>query len=560
MPESTGLASQVIIKLDGVEVQQPVMDKLASLTVDQQVHLPHMFVLRFNDPGLELLDNGPFNLAKQVEILAERADGSSFSLVKGEVTALEPNFQEGMIAELVVRGYDQSHRLYRETKSKAYLNIKDSDLASQIASGAGLQAEVDATSTIYPHLYQHNQTDLGLLMQRAWRIGYECFVSEGKLYFRRPPEGAASVTIKWGEDLLSFRPRMSLAEQVDEVVVKGWNPENKQPIVGRASRGKLYPDVEEPRDGAAWASGFGAGKLIVVDQPVLNQAEANVLAEARLNELSGAFIVAEGLALRRPDITAGKMLKAEALGKRFSGAYLVTNATHIFSAEGLRTLFSVRGARTGLLSEQVGGGSAALDRWPGLVVALVTNTDDPNEWGRVKLKFPWMSEDAESDWARVVGLGAGPEAGLFIVPEVGDEVIVAFLHGDFSQPVVLGGLWNGRAELPPEAKQAGPGEKPLVRTLHSIKGHKIAVYDNPEKKIEIVTADGRSITLSDKDSKIILKTSGVEIILDDSKVELKTQAEVTVKAGSNLKLEANGSIDIKANGQVNIKGALINLN
>ena len=102
-----------------------------------------------------------------------------------------------------------------------------------------------------------------------------------------------------------------------------------------------------------------------------------------------------------------------------------------------------------------------------MVTAIVTNTDDPNDWGRVKVKFPWMTDDAESDWARVAGIGAGPEAGFFVMPDVDDEVLVTFAHGDFSQPFVLGGLWNGQNNPPPEAAGAASGEKPLVRTWHS---------------------------------------------------------------------------------------------
>ena len=193
-------------------------------------------------------------------------------------------------------------------------------------------------------------------------------------------------------------------------------------------------------------------------------------------------------------------------------------------------------------------------------MGVVTNTADPQNWGRVKLKFPWMADDVESTWARVMGLGAGKKAGLVVVPAVGDEVLVAFEYGDFDWPVVLGGLWNGKNDLPPEAAQVSGNDKPLVRTWHSIDGHWMAMYDDSEKKIEIVTADGRSITVSDKDRKITIKTSNASIVVEDDKVNLETGTSVSLKAGSNLKLEASGNIDIQASGQVNIKGATVNLN
>jgi hypothetical protein len=267
MPSSNLLASQIHLSIQGAPVARAVMQDLLEVTVEQNIHLPDMFTIRFNDPKLKLLDSGPFDLTKSITIEALRMDGSQVTLMKGEITALEPEFEEGMLGVLAVRGYDISHRLYRETKSVAHLNKKDSDLAAEIARGASLQTVIDSTSNVYEHIYQHNQSDLEFLMQRAWRIGYECFIAEDKLYFRKPPRGKANLTLTWGADLLSFMPRMSLAEQVDEVIVKGWDADKQAPIVGRAQKGNLYPKIQEPKDGAGWAQPFGAGKLVIVDLP-----------------------------------------------------------------------------------------------------------------------------------------------------------------------------------------------------------------------------------------------------------------------------------------------------
>lgn len=558
MPENSALASQIRLKIGGTEVQPDVMAHVLAVEVDQHAYVPDMFTVRIQDPEFELIDQGPFDLTKELEIAAQTQEDEWVDLMKGEITALEPEFQEGMIARLVVRGYDKSHRLYRETKSMAHLNKKDSDLATEIAQAAGLQADVETTSTVYDHIFQHNQTDLAFLKERAWRIGYECYVSEGKLVFKKPSATGAGVELTWGEDLLSFYPRMNLAEQVDEVVVRGWSVDEKKAVVGRAQQGALYPEIEEPKDGAAWARAFGKGKRIIVDDNVASQAEADALAEARLNEISGAFVQAEGEALRRPDIKAGKGVSLVALGERFSGTYLVTRARHSYTAEGLKTVFSVKGARTGLFLEAVGGAAGAA-RTPGVVPALVTNTDDPENLGRVKLQFPWMSEDAESDWARVVGTGAGPDAGLFVIPEVGDEVLVAFEQGNFRKPYVLGGLWNGQQAVPPTAAS---GEMPLVRSWHSRTGHHISIYDNTDNKIELVTAGGQKVVLDDANRNItITSSSGITVTFDDGGGKFSVQGnQIEIKADSNLKIEAGANMDLQAGGQLTIKGALINLN
>ncbi len=355
---------------------------------------------------------------------------------------------------------------------------------------------------------------------------------------------------------------MTLAEQVDEVVVRGWDADKQAPIVGQAEQGELYPEIKESKNGAEWSQQFGKGKLIIVDQPVVSQAEADNLAAARLNELSGAFVQAEGEAYRRPELKAGQWVKLDALGDRLNGQYLVTSATHVYSTDGFRTRFIVRGARTGSLLELTNH-RPPVQRWPGVVTAVVTNTDDPQNWGRVKVKFPWMTEEAESDWARLAAPGAGPEAGFYALPEVDDEVLVAFEHGDFSRPTILGSMWNGQHSVPPTVAGAAQNERPLIRTWHSRTGHAITMHDDSDNKVEIKTAGGHTLTMDDNGSQIEIKSSGgLTITLDDnsSKISIESGNEIELKASGNMKLEAGGNMDIKANGQVNVKGAMVNLN
>jgi uncharacterized protein involved in type VI secretion and phage assembly len=222
----------------------------------------------------------------------------------------------------------------------------------------------------------------------------------------------------------------------------------------------------------------------------------------------------------------------------------------------------VRGVRTGTVSEQLGS-PAPVDRFPSVVTGIVTNAEDPKGWGRVKLKVPWMSDEAESDWARVSGPGAGPESGMCLIPEVGDEVVVAFEHGDFSRPFVLGGLWNGQADLPPETAGAGSDEKPLVRTWRSRTGHRMTMYDDSKNKIEIETAGGHNVSIDDAGKKLTITTGGgLSVTMDDngSKITIESGNEVEITSTGNMKIEAGGNLDLKANGQVNVRGAMVNLN
>jgi len=574
MAKQAVLTTEFKLYIDGQKVSDAVKGMVAEITVDQSVHMPHMFTIRLYDPQLKMLDQGPFDLTKVVKITASDSANQPTTLIEGEVTALEPIFGQDMVAELIVRGYDRTHRLYRETKSRAFLNKKDSDLAQELGQEANLSVVVDPTSTVYDHIFQHNQTNLAFLMQRAWRIGYDCYLNEGTLHFCKPKNSGSSLTLTWGDDLLSFRPRVTLAEQVDEVIVRGWDIEKQEAIVGKASDGHLYPDIKESQNGAAWGGEFGNGKVVLVNYPVVSQAEADTLANARLDEASGAFILAEGEALRRPDLKAGQMVALKLLGKRLSGRYLITSVTHSYTPEGFYSRFSVRGSRTGLLTDHFQK-REPVKRWPGVVTAVVTNTDDPKNWGRIKVKFPWMTEDAESDWARVVVPGAGPEAGFYLLPEVNDEVLVIFEHGDFSRPYVIGGMWNGKHVVPPPINEAGQNERPLIRSWHSRTGHAITMYDDSKSKIEIKSSKGISIVIDDSNNKITISGSAEVHIQSEANMKLEAGGNLDMKASGAVTLEAGDSLDIKAtrnmkleaintdiNGsaQVAVTGAVIKLN
>jgi len=565
------MASSIYVKIDGAALPTLIEANIIEVVVDQNAHLPAMFTIVIHDdrdhdsPEFDVTDNDIFDLGKTVKIEVETDEMSGSATIEkvtwinGEITALEPVFGESMVTQLLVRGYDKSHRGFREVKSNTFLNSKDSDIASQLADQAGLSPNVDTTSEVYDHIYQNNQSSLSFLMQRAWRIGYECYVEDGKLNFKKPPTSGEQCTLVYGDDLASFYPRLTVSEQVTEVVVKGWDPKKKEAIVGKSTKGSIYPNIGISKDGGAYAGDFGTSKYTIVDHPVQSQAEADAIAKARLDELSGSFIEAEGRAFRRPDIRAGKRIKLENLGKRFSGTYLVTSATHRWSGGGfLTTDFVVSGTRSGTFIERLTK-QDPVNRWTGVVPAIVTDTEDPDKWGRVKLKYPWMDDEQQSHWARIVSVGAGGDnSGIIAVPYVDDEVLVAFEQGDFNRPYVLGGLWNGKDKPPPDTTDAS-GEIPKVRSWRSRTGHYISMYDNADKKIELATNDGHTITLDDKNKQIVISSpGGMTLTVDDNakSVKLVSAGDVTIESKGNMNFNSTGDMKLNATKNMTLEAKL----
>jgi len=197
-------------------------------------------------------------------------------------------------------------------------------------------------------------------------------------------------------------------------------------------------------------------------------------------------------------------------------------------------------------------------RYYGVAFAIVTNNKDPEGLGRVKVKLPWMADNAESDWARVVTPMAGAGRGLYFLPEVDDEVLVAFEHGSLEAPYVLGALWNGK-DKPPESNADG---KNNLRTIKSRSGHVIRLTDKGgEEKIEIIDKSAKnSIVISTKDNTVTI-TADADVTIQSDKGKLKLSGngvEITSKAA--VKIEASQNMDLKAGPQLNIKGGMVNIN
>jgi len=160
------------------------------------------------------------------------------SMLKGEVTALEPEFSPGEAPTLKIHGYDLLHRFRRGRNTRSFVNMKDSQIAEQIAGELGLRAQADDTQITHEYVLQSNQTDVDFLMERARRIRYEVTVKDKTLNFRKAANNKDKlVSLDFGLTLTSFYPRLNTLRQVSEVVVQGWNHKTKKAITSKAQAG-----------------------------------------------------------------------------------------------------------------------------------------------------------------------------------------------------------------------------------------------------------------------------------------------------------------------------------
>ena len=540
------------ITVDGQPMPEQLYEVLALVRVEESIHLPDTFTLRFEDPHFELFDRQTFGLGTRIDI-AFSSESDMVTVTRGEVTALTVEPGPRGRHQLVVSGLDATHRLARGPKSRSFLNMTDADIVSQIAADHGLDTDIDATTEVNAYVLQHSQSDYAFCRDRAERIGFDLWVAEGKLFFKRHAEAQETPpTLTWGDNLLAFRARFASAERCDEVTVRGWDPAAKAAIVGRSDQGDAGTTARAATDLADSARrAFGRITRFAGQFPVSSQSEADALARSLHLKASGDEVTVRGEARGNPLIAAGANVELSQVGDRLAGTYRVTSVEHMHGADlAYTSRFVCGGKDPAALADLVAGGAngQAKRGWGSLVVGVVTNADDPQSLGRVKVKFPTLTDQDESDWARAVSPGAGFDRGLQLIPEVNDEVLVGFEHDDKRRPVVLGGLWNG-SDTPPGAKVNGGNVE--TRVWKSRNGHLMELDDSP--------VDKGSITISHGDAKSSLHLELKESALRAEKKLAISADSIEITADTTLKLKA-GSVEIQADGEVKISGSLIRLN
>jgi len=560
------LLSQVYIKIRGSDAPEELMNEIYEIVVDTSLHLPNMFTLRLNDSGLKWIDSKTLDLGKEVEISAKAIEANQKEkLMEGEVTAIEPEFIQDMGANLVIRGYGKSHRLHRSKKARVFVNMSDSTIVQNIAGENGLSANVESTSPTHEQVFQDYQTDMEFIQDRARRNGYFAYVdADSKLIFRKQPQTRGKVVLQWGGNLLDLHIRKSTVEQVGKANVHGWDIKAKKEILATVAGPEGTPVVGGSlQDGGQVAK---SAYQLKPDQgvehlntfPVQDVTEANKIAQSSLNEKGNAFLQAEGTCLGDPKVQAGAKVEIKGIGDKFSGTYLVTRAIHRYGEDGYTTKFEISGYRANTLAQLLtnNNGSGGY----GVVVGIVTNAKDPEDLARVKVKYPTISNDLESNWIRLVSPMAGPDRGFEFIPEVNDEVLVAFEYNDFNKPYILGALWNGTDKPPATSKDAVNDKGVNKRIMKTRSGHTITLDDTEKKEqISIVSKSGHTITLDDTDGKekisTIDKTKKNSIVIDSAEntLTLQFQGDIIMNAEGKLQLNSKGDILIDSKGKIDIK-------
>ncbi|MFD4376708.1 VgrG-related protein [Streptomyces sp. NPDC058486] len=583
-----GVASALVVEVGGRPLPARLMNTLVEGYVDDSRTLPDLFLLRFRDPDRALLAQGGIAVGTEIALLARSGGGTEpRPLLSGVVTALELELDESG-TYTVVRGLDETYKLLRGARVAAYQNMTLSDIVGQVAQRAGLKpGTVDVAGPVLDHVAQANVSDWAFVRGLAEEAGAQAYVRDGMLHVVKPAEAGGApdasaradrdpLVLERGANLLRCRASVSAAEQVSEVEVRGWDVRGKRALVGRAPAGSsstlalgvTAAQVTEP---------LGEARHVVTDGGYGTQERVDRAAKALAERIAGSFAELEAVIRGNPEVRAGTAVALNAVGAPFEGRYTVTSSRHVFDAlRGYETWITVSGQQERSLLGLTGGAPAEGPRSGGLVNATVTDTQDPEGSGRVKVTFPWLSDEYASDWARTAQ-AAGTGGGEPYIPEVGDEVVVGFELGRLDRPYVLGGLYNGQ-DRPSGGGAVDPTSGAVDRRAFASKGgHKLELLDTAggAQGVRLRTGDGKltidldqsgtavtigsdgAVRITAKEKVSITASGGVSVAAERGALELSGDS-VSVTARQGVKVDGGqGAVRLATGGTVDVQGATV---
>ncbi len=328
------------ITINGAPLAAFIEANIAAVSVDENPRWPSMFAFTL-EPGDERavvpwFDNHKLFAIGETVAVALGHDEQIDNLIEGEITALEPEFDSRSRPRLVVRGFDRGHRLLRGRTTRSFANQKDSDVARSIAEAAGMRTRIDDSGVAHEFLMQVQRSDWEFLAERARAIGFELRVDGRTLVFVPRRVDAAPVAIlELGKQLLEFRPRLSTATQLTEVIAKGRDVEAHAQRRSSATAAPVQTGRGEHAATRVVKRAFGAAvETIVVPPAGNNDAELRQLAQARLDDAALGFVEGQAICAGDPGLRAGACVEVKGIGSRFGGNYYIAATRHRYDGDG----------------------------------------------------------------------------------------------------------------------------------------------------------------------------------------------------------------------------------
>lgn len=462
-------------------------------------------------------------------------------------------------ARLIIECRDKALSMTVGRKNANFVDKTDQQImASLIAAHPGLTAAVDSTDVTYKELVQYYVSDWDYLMARAEANGLLVTVDAGTVTVAAPAASTAPVlTLTYGNDLMEFEAELDARWQLASVTGTSWDLA-KLAVVEQTAK-PLALTGQGDLDSATLAGVLGAGDYRMQTAAPLDSGALAAWTKARQTKAALARIrgrmLFQGSALAKP----GVLLTLAGVGAHFNGDVLASRVVHRLR-EGNWTTEVEFGMPAYWFTEEHQLHAPEAAGWTagiaGLHVGLVMKLDaDPEGQYKIQVSVPLMKAATAGVWARLSTFYGSAGFGAFVIPEVGDEVILGFFNNDPSCPVILGSLYSSK-HVPPYELTAENNFKALV-TRSKLKME----FDDDKKVITFITPANNKVVISDDAKSILLQDqNGNKAELSPSGILLDSPKDITIKAAGKVAISAVQNVEVAAQMDVKVSGLNINHN
>ncbi|MES1261114.1 MAG: type VI secretion system tip protein VgrG [Acidobacteriota bacterium] len=491
---------------------------------------------------------------QEIEISAGY-NGQESTLFSGVVVKQGIELGDSGSPKLHIELTDKATRMTLARKNAVFAKVTDSQLIEKLITANGLSASVTATQTLYEDIVQYYASDWDLLIMRAELNGFVVVADAGSVTVAPPnTQDDPVLTVAFGSSMLDFEGEMDAATQYTSAAIESsaWDESTQQVInngpgsITVTTPGNVTSDqLARTFNIAQYAQQTGA----MLSKDSLKDWSTSELLKSRLSKIRGR-VRFQGSALAK----AGRMIQLEGLGDRFNGAAYVSGVRHVITQGNWLTTATIGLAWPWFSSEApevaAPGASGQLPPVQGLQTGKVQQiSDDPAGEFRVLVTLPILgSTGASGIWARLGTFYGSNRFGAVFFPEIGDEVIVAFMNDDPRFPVIVGSVYS--KPLPPPYPPDSENTIKGIKTRSSIE----LTFDDKNKIFVVTTPGGRSVTLDDSAGKITITDKKKTISMSGDLITIQSDANIEMSATGNITLSAGGNLTLKATGDAAVSG------
>lgn len=493
------------IELDGESLSANAAAALEEVRVQRRLSQPSVCELTFFVTRNSITDLEDLRAGRALRLMLP---AESASLFEGEITALEYGYEAAHGRTLRVRCYDKLHRLRKRQPVRTHVQVTPADLARELVADLGLSVDASSEGPLVQSMIQHRQSDLELLVELAQRFGLYLTLREGVLHLIGLDGTGDTVELEWGTTLLEARFEVNAEPACRAVLAKGWDASRVEAHESRADSPSIGREVDAEAPPDLFDSN---GKRTLTDEVLVDDRQASAVAQAELNLRRAREVTFSGVAEGNADLLPGTTVDVSGVQSDLEGRYVLTSVTHLVNR------------RSGFVTEvsTIPPKFEKRTANASVIWGTVTNVEDPEKLGRVRVKLPTLGE-VETEWMGVMAIGAGGGKGLVFLPDVGDEVVVMFVGGEMRQGFVLGGLWG----------TANPGD-------YGVEGSSV-------RRFTLGTPGGQRLKLDDTAESIRLENKGGTFVeFSPKKFRLHSEVDLEIEAPGRAVVIKGNTIDFR---------------